>query len=174
MSFTINAGQSASSAAGRVATGGDQAPLPDAISPIATNHVFAIDRAVARSKSGGFAVVVVSAAIPVVDGEDLTTFKGTLSVYACDMYGNLLGPISESLTVVDYSIDPPFDPVAGTVLRLNREPLDATVDPGQPIALVWGETGVTGHADDEFDTEGARPTYHVLGWPMIAVEPTSF
>lgn len=146
-----------------VASGATEAEAPSPITPTADGFVCGVTRALGRSRSGGIAVVITTAAVP---GSGCT-FKGTLRVVATTEGGADV-PLSEPLTVCDYSIATPFGPLADYVLRLAARSLPVITDPGQRVALVWNET-------DDLGSGGARPAFVLLGWPLVITdEPAGF
>jgi hypothetical protein len=151
-----------------IAAGSTEAVESDAITPDGDGFTCSLTRAIVRSRAGGIAIVVTAAAVPIAaDGDTPTTLKGTLTVVSLPD----LVPLSEPLTVCDFSIAPTFEPLAGHVLRLGMPPLDVVADPGQQLALVWNETGDLGL---DGITPGVRPEFLVLGWPLQTIESGSF
>jgi len=142
------------------ASGATEAAAFTAIAPDSDGFVCARQLAAARCQAGGIAIRIGAQGVPGTG----STIIGTLTVM------NLSDgvPLPESLTVCDFRDGHLFNPAAGAVLRLARPSLGATAYEGQEVGLVWNETG------DLAELDGARPTLHMLGWPLVACEPTSF
>lgn len=162
----VDAGQASPSLVIDSAAGSTQAVDIDAITPDTDGFICGRQRALCRSKPGGIAIVITDAAVPQT-GMDL---RGTLTVVT---YPDLT-PLSEPMTVCDFSISPNVHPKAGHCLRLGRPPLATLAEPGQRIALVWNEIGGLGDDGEISPTYGTRPAFALLGWPLVAVEPVSF
>jgi hypothetical protein len=149
------------------ASGANQAAAFSAIAPDGDAFVCSRTRTIGRSRAGGIAIVITKAAVPQSDTP--TTLKATLTVVGTDV------DLCEPLVVCDFSVDPPVSPQAGHVLRLDAVQIDHVINPGEEVELIWNETGVLG--DDggtPTPVAGTRPEFLILGWPLVAVEPTSF
>ena len=142
------------------------------ITPDGDAFVCAVTRALARCQSGGIAIVVTTASVPVEadEGHTATTLKGTLTVWndtdSC--------ALSEPLTVCDFSGEDAVNPEAGTVLRLGSAPLHSTAYEGQVVKLTWNESGDLGTDGEVSPTLGTRPQFILLGWPLQTIEPSRF
>lgn len=150
---------------------------PDFVGQELSYFVCAMTRSPVYSKAGGIAVVITAEAERIEDiiggvADVPTTLRSVLRV--ARMPGRI--PMSEDLVLCDFS--DPSNPIAaktGHVLRLGKAPLDVIAEPGQSVIVEYVETGVRGNnTEDQVTTIGKGPEFLILGWPLQAVETSSF